>query len=193
MRSGASNTVTEPAASRSGSEAERRRFRRAAGRFPTGVTVVTALAGGVPHGTTVNAFATASVDPLMILVTLGNGSRLLGQALHSRRFAVTVLAAHQEADARWFADPGRPAGAAGFAGRPYRPAAYAGSPVLTEGVAAFDCALAGAFPAGDHTVLVGRAEEFEVLSAAPPLLFTDSRFHPGPRPASDTQPRITTP
>ncbi|QHC22571.1 flavin reductase family protein [Streptomyces sp. GS7] len=179
----ASPTATGPApsAGTAGPDAaERRRFRRAAGRFPTGVTVVTATADGQPHGTTVNAFSTASMDPLMILVALGNDSRLREHALHSGSFAVTVLAAHQEADARHFADPARPPGAAGFAGRPWRTAGHARSPVLTEGVAAFDCSLAAAFPAGDHTVLLGRVERFDVLSDGPPLLFADSRLLPGP-------------
>ncbi|MFJ8677145.1 flavin reductase family protein [Streptomyces sp. NPDC093589] len=162
--------------------AERRLFRRAAGRFPTGVTVITAMADGQPHGMTANAFSTVSMDPLMILVSLGNTSRLREHALREGAFAVTVLAAHQEADARHFADPARAPGAAGFAGRPWRAADHAGSPVLTEGVAAFDCSVAAAFPAGDHTVLLGRVERFDVLSHRPPLLFADSRLLPGPRP-----------
>ncbi|MFD9631595.1 flavin reductase family protein [Streptomyces violascens] len=167
---------TAPRTAAPSDEAARRSFRRAAGRFPTGVTVITTVLDGEPHGTTVNAFATASMDPLMILVALGRRSRLREQILRSGSFAATVLAAHQEPDARWFADSARPAGAEGFAGRPWRPAAHSGAPVLLDGVAAFDCSLAATYPAGDHTVLIGRVEAFEELSQDPALLFSDSRL-----------------
>ncbi|MCX5195239.1 flavin reductase family protein [Streptomyces sp. NBC_00249] len=154
-------------------------FRRTAGRFPTGVTVVTTLgADGHPHGTTVNSFTTVSMDPFMVLVSLGRGSRLHDHALDAWSFAVTVLAEEQQDDALWFADRTRPTGAGAFAGRAWRPAPHSGAPVLLDGVAWFDCAVAEAHPAGDHTLLLGRVHSFGVLSDRPALTFADSRFAP---------------
>ncbi|MGW5532176.1 flavin reductase family protein, partial [Streptomyces xanthochromogenes] len=77
-------------------------------------------------------------------------------------------------------DSARPGGAEGFAGRPWRPAAHSGAPVLLDGVASFDCSLAATCPAGDHTVLIGRVEAFEELSQEPALLFSDSRLAAAP-------------
>lgn len=72
----------------------------------------------------------------------------------------------------------RPSGAAGFAGRSWRPAAHCGAPVLLDAVAYFDCAVHATHPTGDHTLLVGRVEDFGVLSHAPALMFADSRLGP---------------
>ncbi|GAA3143533.1 hypothetical protein GCM10010449_73870 [Streptomyces rectiviolaceus] len=158
--------------------AARRAFRQTAGRFPTGVTVVSTVVDGQPHGTTVNSFTTVSMDPLLVLVSLGRSSRLHDHVLNGWRFAVTVLSDRQEGDARWFADPARPVGREAFGGRPWSAAPYSGAPVLLDGVAYFDCAVEDAHPAGDHTLLLGRAESFGVLSDRPALLFSDSRFAP---------------
>ncbi|MEU8777713.1 flavin reductase family protein [Streptomyces sp. NPDC048606] len=159
--------------------ADGRDFRRTAGRFPTGVTVVTTVgADGRPHGTTVNSFTTVSMDPFMVLVSLARGSRLHDQALDAWSFAVTVLAEEQQADALWFADRSRPTGDAAFTGRAHRPAPHSGAPLLLGGVAWFDCAVAEAHPAGDHTLLLGRVHSFGVLSDRPALTFADSRFTP---------------
>src|SRR2546422_1349991 len=93
-----------------------RTFRNVAAHFATGVTVVTSVAGDVPVGMTVNAFATVSLDPALLLVSLRRGSRLLSCVQDSGVFAVTVLAADQWRQAAWFASRTRPTGAASFAG-----------------------------------------------------------------------------
>ncbi|MCY0927954.1 flavin reductase family protein [Streptomyces sp. H27-H1] len=161
---------------RPGAEDPGRRFRSAAGRFPTGVTVVTALEGGRPHGTTVNSFTTVSVDPCLVLVALGHRSRMHDKLLLAGSFTVSVLSDTQEDDARWFADPARPDGAEAFIGRPWRTAAHSGAPILLDGVAYFDCAVEETRRAGDHTLVVGRVEEFGVLRDGPALVFADSAF-----------------
>lgn len=179
--SGASSTSASGASGASGADAPGtetpgRRFRRTAGRFPTGVTVVTTLDQGRPHGTTVNSFTTVSMDPCLVLVALGHRSRLHDKILASSSFTVSVLSDTQEDDARWFADPARPAGADAFTGRPWRPAPHSGAPILLDGVAYFDCAVQEARRAGDHTLLVGRVETFGVLCDRPALTFADSAF-----------------
>ncbi|MEV3987628.1 flavin reductase family protein [Streptomyces sp. NPDC049837] len=155
-------------------------FRRTAGRFPTGVTVVSGIDGGRPHGTTVNAFATVSLDPLVIMVALGQRSRLRSRIVRSGAFAVSLLSARQTSDARWFADPARPDGEDAFAGRPWKPGPHSGAPVLLDAVGYFDCSVRATHSAGDHTVVLGDVEAFDVLSDEPPLLFHDSRLLPGP-------------
>lgn len=153
-----------------------RRFRQAAGRFPTGVTVVSTIADGAPHGITVNAFATVSLYPLLVLVAFTNHSRTLEYVRASGMFAVTVLGAHQQDVARWFANPNRPSGAEGFAEVAWRAAPQTGSPVLIDGVSYFDCVVDGTHTAGDHTVVIGRVQTFDLLADCSPLLFVRSRF-----------------
>src|SRR3954466_10265285 len=49
-------------------------FRRALGQFPTGVTVVTAMAGDHPIGMTANSFSSVSLDPPLVLWSVANTS-----------------------------------------------------------------------------------------------------------------------
>ncbi|MHB1191411.1 MAG: flavin reductase family protein [Longimicrobiales bacterium] len=126
------------------------------GRFPTGVTVVTARDGeGAPVGLTVNAFASVSLDPPLVLVCIDHASHSHDRLLSAGAFAVNVLSAAQDALARRFAsDPseGRFDGAA-WGGGP------GGAPVL-EGVSAWlACTVEAAHEAGDHTIVVGRVHE----------------------------------
>lgn len=152
------------------------RFRRVAGSFPTGVTVLSTVAGGQPYGMTVSAFASLSLEPLLVLAAVNNASRTYHRVRASGVFAVTVLGADQAGLARWFADPDRPAGLAAFAEVAWRPAPGTGSPVLVDGLSYFDCVVERVDRAGDHSLLIGRVHDFDVLSQRPPLLFVRGRF-----------------
>ncbi len=152
------------------------RFRRAAARFATGVTVVSTTNGGTPHAMTVNSFATVSLDPLLVLVSLSLSCRTYERIRTSGVFAVTVLAAHQRRLADWFANPRRSVGAEAFAGMDWQPAPISRAPVLAGGVSYFDCAIAQVMVAGDHAVVLGAVQAFELLSDEPPLVFLDSAY-----------------
>jgi flavin reductase (DIM6/NTAB) family NADH-FMN oxidoreductase RutF len=165
-----------PPAVAEGDAARGRRFREAAGQFATGVTVVSTVTGGIPHAMTVNSFTSVSIDPLLVLVSLRNEAWTWRQVRRSGIFAVTVLGAHQEDEARWFAHPRRSVGASAFAGIGWRPAPVTGAPVLSDGIGYFDCEVRAIHPAGDHTLVVGDVRAFDILSDRPPLLFVRSRF-----------------
>jgi flavin reductase (DIM6/NTAB) family NADH-FMN oxidoreductase RutF len=71
-------------------------FREVMAGVATPVTVVTAMSDGLPHGTTVSAFASLSMNPPMVLVSLDRGSELLSLIQESRRFGVSVLGTPEE-------------------------------------------------------------------------------------------------
>src|SRR3954470_21081547 len=93
------------------------RFRTVMGRFPTGVTVVTAMGPEGPVGMTANAVASLSLDPLLLLVCFDHGARTLRVVREAGRFGVNVLARGQEERARRFA--GKLPEAEKFAGVPF--------------------------------------------------------------------------
>ena len=67
-------------------------FRRACGRFATGVTIATVLdAKGKPHGLTVSSFASVSLHPPLILICLGHDVAAIKHFRAGRYFAVNVL------------------------------------------------------------------------------------------------------
>jgi flavin reductase (DIM6/NTAB) family NADH-FMN oxidoreductase RutF len=123
--------------------------------------VVTATGRHGPHGVTVNAFTSLSLDPPMILVCLdatGRSAEILADAGH---FAVNILATGQSRVATWFASKQRPAGAAGFLEVPHR-RGVTGAPLLTGAAAHLDCVLNRWVPAGDHVIFIGTVVDLSV-------------------------------
>src|SRR2546423_12341743 len=80
-----------------------RDFRNALGTYPTGVTIITAIAAdGKPYGLTCNSFASVSLNPPLVLWSLGMFSQGLSVFQNASHFAVNVLGASQQALASKF-------------------------------------------------------------------------------------------
>ena len=151
-------------------------FRRTLGLFATGVTVVATAHDDVLHGMTANAFASVSLDPLLVLVCVDLQAGLHELLPRSRAFAVTVLAADQEDEAAWFASPRRPAGRDQFDGVAWRPAPVTASPVLEGGLAYVDCHVTEIHAGGDHSIFLGAVVDLGLLRNADPLLFYAGQY-----------------
>lgn len=136
-------------------------FRQALGSFPTGVTVVTTVDGaGELQGLTASAFSSVSLDPPLVLVCVGYGSRSYRSCVSARRFAIHILGEDQSDVARVFAAPGMPRHDAVAWSLNAR-----GLPVLQRYLTLLECRLSAEYQGGDHAILVG---EVEAISAPPP-------------------------
>src|SRR5271167_4914917 len=81
-----------------------RDFRNALGTYATGVTIITAMtADGTPYGLTCNSFASVSLNPPLVLWSLGMFSQGLSIFQNASHFTVNVLGASQQALASRFA------------------------------------------------------------------------------------------
>src|SRR5258708_12648239 len=81
-----------------------RDFRNALGTYATGVTIITAAgADGKPYGLTCNSFASVSLNPPLVLWSLGTFSQALTIFQNASHFAVNVLGASQQLLATKFA------------------------------------------------------------------------------------------
>jgi flavin reductase len=149
-----------------------REFRDSVGMFTTGITVVTARSERAGHGMTANAFASVSLDPLLVLVCVVREAMMHKVLDEVGRFAVSVLAADQEDLARYFSDSGRPSGMAQFLPVAWRPGPVTGAPLLEGALAWLECDVEAAYPGGDHSVFLGRVRWVErSLPAGDPLLY----------------------
>lgn len=152
-------------------------LRAAAGRFATGVAVVTTVApDGTDHAMTANAFASVSLDPLLVLVCVERDTRFHDAVLAAQHWAVSVLAADARETAVWLATKGRPL--AGQLERvPHRRGSATGAAVLEGALAAVECRTWATYPGGDHTIVVGEVLAIDLpAQAPPPLLFHASRY-----------------
>ena len=152
---------------------DQREFRRVLGNFATGVTIITAAHEGTLTGFTANAIASISLDPPLVMVSIGRENATLGIINASQTFCINILRAEQEALARCFATNG-PGKYEHFCDTPYHQA-VTGAPVLNDALGWIDCRLYASYPAGDHLILLG---EVVGLDAVPdnPLLFLRGQY-----------------
>lgn len=143
-----------------------REFRNALGSFATGIAVVTTIdTTGNPIGMTINSFASVSLDPPLVLWSIGKSSAYLNAFITSQRFAIHVLKSDQEAISNAFAarDDNKFELVDWLAG-PH------GIPLLHECCSRFVCGVEQRHEGGDHIILVGRVMDFEYRDSEP-LLF----------------------
>lgn len=143
-------------------------------RYPTGVTVVTIEHDDHIHGLTVNAFASVSLDPPLVLISIGRDQHSHGLIQAAGGFTVNILSQEQAALARQFSEPVSEEGGR-FQDVPHT-RHLAGAPVLEGCLAYLDCRTVAAHEAGDHSIFVGRVESSEVLADGLPLLFFEGRY-----------------
>lgn len=144
-------------------------FRRCVGEFATGVCVVCAEAGGEPAGMTLNSFTSVSLDPLLVLVSLGHGSRTRETVRRSGAFSVSVLGRGQREVAIAFAARG------GSFGSDLVTRDHAGTLVVRGAVATMACEVRDLLPAGDHDLVVGQVGAI-THGGGEPLIFHRGRF-----------------
>jgi flavin reductase (DIM6/NTAB) family NADH-FMN oxidoreductase RutF len=130
-------------------------FRQAAGRFASGVTVVTTPALEGAYGLTASSFASLSLNPLLVTVSINRSSPLPNYVRAVETFAVSVLASDQQEVARFFATSGRKPERGGFS-TVSSTVQQTGAPIIAGCLSWFDCTLEDILPGGDHEILVGR-------------------------------------
>ncbi|HEV7975676.1 flavin reductase family protein [Amycolatopsis sp.] len=144
-------------------------FRAVMATVCTPVSVITAMDGQRPHGTTVSAFASLSLEPPMVLVALALNSDLLRLVRATRRFGVNVLGRHQADLAQNFARKGEDK----FDDAEWCLAG--GVPRLTGAPGWLVCQVTELVPGGDHLVALGAVIEAETGTGAP-LTYHERRF-----------------
>lgn len=152
-------------------------FRRVAGRFPSGIMVVSTSLDGVGHAMTVTAFSSVSLDPQLVLFCAEKIARFHDAVLAAGAWAVCVLDEGSEKTARWLATRGRPLDGQLDAIR-HQPGPLTGAPILQDALAVMECRTTAVHDGGDHSIVVG-----EVLAVSEPnpvgrpLVYYNSAYH----------------
>lgn len=152
-------------------------YRRVVGRFASGIAVVTAVADGVDHAMTVNAFTSLSLDPVLVLFCAEKVARFHEVVTMTGRWAVSVLGEDARDASQWFASRGRPIEGQLDRWEHHR-GPHTGAAILDGAIAALECRTHATYDGGDHTIIVG-----EVLGVdrphpgGSPLLYYDGGYH----------------
>lgn len=134
-----------------------RDLRRALGCYMTGVTVVTTCApSGNSAGFTANSFASVSLDPPVLLVCSGKFHSGHDTFAAYQHFAVNVLSEGQEDIFNTLTS---------FKGDRFAGVAHRidrwGSPLIVGALAQFSCTSIEIVDAGDHSIPIGRVDQFD--------------------------------
>jgi flavin reductase (DIM6/NTAB) family NADH-FMN oxidoreductase RutF len=143
-------------------------FRRVMGRFASGVTVITAEAGGEVRGMTASAVMSGSLEPPLIIAAVARRAAMHAHLLSARRFAVNMLCAGQHAIANHFAGRGLSIYSPEFA-------YVAGIPTLDGVSTVITAETAATHECGDHTIFVGQILTMST-DDSPPLLYHAGKY-----------------
>ncbi|MDA8586807.1 flavin reductase family protein [Rhodobacteraceae bacterium] len=148
-----------------------RELRDVLGCFATGVCVVTSVGDeGRPVGMTINSFSSVSLDPPLILWSIGL-SAPSRQAYDSHGcFAINIMGEDAKDTTMNFARPSDDK----FAGIDWKPG-HNGVPVLNEAMAVLECTVEDQIISGDHEIFIGRVVQLD-QNAGDPLLFHKGQF-----------------
>ena len=169
-----------------------RDFRDALGLFATGVVVITSAgnAGGNGDrsgylGATVSSFSSVSLDPPLILFSIGRQSKAFAAWQSVDAFAVNILSENQSAISTRFAraltDKWDGVNASTGLG---------GTPLLSDALAWIECRSYAKYDGGDHLIIVGEVLSLTARSGAGtrPLVFFGGKYC-----QLDVNPGISTP
>jgi flavin reductase (DIM6/NTAB) family NADH-FMN oxidoreductase RutF len=146
-------------------------FRSVLGRFPTGVTVVTAAGSDGPVGVAIGSFASISLDPPLVGFFLGTQSSSAEAIRQAGHFCVNVLCDDQMELCGVMASRA----ADKFADVAWTPAGT-GAPILPDVHAVIDCHLERMEELGDHYLMVGRVQSLQALRDQPPMIFYTGQY-----------------
>ncbi|WP_159738486.1 flavin reductase family protein [Vibrio atypicus] len=147
-------------------------FRNALGKYPTGVAIVaTTTADGTPIGLTINSFASLSLEPPLVLWSLGEQSPNLKNFNECKYFTINVLAEDQQDLAMKFASSKV---ADKFSGTSYS-LSDEGAPVIDGAIATLICSNEKQDHAGDHMLFFGKVLRVDANDDEP-LVFHSGSF-----------------
>jgi flavin reductase (DIM6/NTAB) family NADH-FMN oxidoreductase RutF len=150
-----------------------RAFRTAAGRFPTGVTIVTCRSpDGEDIGMTMNSFSSVSLDPPLVLFSVDRRAYSMPAWEQAQAYGINVLAEGQNELSNRFAKPLEDK----WQGVPVS-RGIGDVPLLDGAIAQFECLPYARYDGGDHIIFVARVERFGLPSNADPLVFSQGRYN----------------
>lgn len=130
-------------------------FRAAMSRFATGVCIATARdATGDPVGMTINSFNSVSLDPPLILWTVGRQAPEYSAFCNATSYVIHILRDTESELSNHFATPSDDK----FAGQDFDLTAL---PKLRNPWLLLECQAEQSFAASDHNILVGRVTAIE--------------------------------
>jgi len=152
---------------------DRNEFRSALGLFPTGVAVVTAegAAGEGRVGMTITSFNSVSLDPPLVLFSIGKQALSLPVLCGAKMYCINILGEqHQHISSRFAtakADKWSDTDIEFHDGLPF---------TLKDSIVSFQAVPYAQHDGGDHLIFVGRVVRIHKKEEAAPLVFFGGKY-----------------
>lgn len=150
-------------------------FKDAMANYPSGIVIITATnEQGAPIGIAANSFTSLSIDPLLVLWSIGNKSSSYQIFKKGTRFAVHLLAGKQSELVRIFSRKGIDR----FSQIDWE-LSKNNLPIIKGAYATFECDTYETIEAGDHAIIIGSVRQIKT-DIKNPLLYHQRRVGPLP-------------
>ena len=145
---------------------DNKNLRKVLSKFATGVTVISTLDyEGNPVGMTANSFSSVSLEPPLVLWSIGVNQPSYDIFINAKGYSVSVLSSDQKDICNLFSSPKEDK---------FKEIEYIisdnGFPLIKKSLAWFDCIKWKNYPGGDHQILVGEIKNF-YANEYDPLIF----------------------
>lgn len=147
-------------------------FKQGMRHLAAGVTMITTIDEGRPHGLIATAVCSVSAEPPTLLICVNRSGGTHDAIARSGKFCVNVLESEQGEIARRFLAAARD--------ERFNVCAWSaletGAPAIDGCLASFDCRVANALQSGTHTVFFGHVVALRAAPGGPPLLYHNGDY-----------------
>lgn len=145
-----------------------RTFRNAMGKFATGVTIITTSVNNQVHGMTANAFMSVSLNPKLVLISVGEKANMNQRIKESGKFGISILTKEQQDMSMYFAGQLKEQRMIEFDW-------MQDIPVVPNSIANISCNVHATHQAGDHTLYIGEVKDI-AFKDGDPLTFFEGKY-----------------
>ena len=144
---------------------DERQFRKAMGKFATGITVVSMEYNNEIMAMTVNAFMSVSLSPKLIAVSIDEKAWMYDKIGEVKSFGLSILSKEQENLSKIFAKQMESEEKVAFS-------SLDGVPVLQGAVSTLSCLVINTVKAGDHLIYIAEVTDYTINEQEPVIYFS---------------------
>ncbi len=147
-----------------------RNFKKTLSKFSTGITVVCVKNNNSIYGKTVNSFNSLSLNPPMVLFSLGNYSSSIKKFSKTKFLTINILSSKQKKLSDNFASAKPKLKYINFIVGKYKKA------IIANCIANLECKLIDKIKKGDHIIFICKILEVQSNDKLKPLVYFNSKY-----------------
>ena len=145
-------------------------FKKTLSKFPTGITVVCVKNNNSIYGKTVNSFNSLSLNPPMVLFSLGNYSSSINKFSKTKFLSINILSNKQKKLSDNFASTQPKLENINFIEGKNK------TVIIPDCIANLECELIDKIKKGDHIIFICKILELQSNDKLKPLVYFNSKY-----------------